>query len=206
MAGAGADDSRAGSDERTRAEAGAEQAEPKVYQSSGPKPPMRRSKEPPEGSGAAVTRRKVVWWMFGAFMLAQTFAAIRFFFPRVLFEPPTKVRIGYPSDFHTGVDTRFQRAERIWVVKSAEGIFVILARCTHLGCTPNWVEPERKFKCPCHGSGFDSEGVNFEGPAPRPLDRCQVQVDAGGQIVVDKAQTFQAADWEETRDQWLLRA
>ena len=32
---------------------------------------------------------------------------------------------------------------------------------------------ENKFKCPCHGSGYDSEGVNFEGPAPRPMDRAK---------------------------------
>ena len=26
--------------------------------------------------------------------------------------------------------------------------------CTHLGCTPNYLSAESKFKCPCHGSGF----------------------------------------------------
>ena len=51
------------------------------------------------------------------------------------------------------------------------------AVCTHLGCTPNWLEAEQKFKCPCHGSGFYKDGINFEGPAPaaagalRDLDR-----------------------------------
>ena len=36
---------------------------------------------------------------------------------------------------------------------------------------PNWLDGEQKFKCPCHGSGFYMTGVNFEGPAPRPLER-----------------------------------
>ena len=48
--------------------------------------------------------------------------------------------------------------------------------CTHLGCTPNWLEGEQKFKCPCHGSGFYKDGINFEGPAPRPLERYAIRI------------------------------
>ena len=29
-------------------------------------------------------------------------------------------------------------------------------------CTPDRKPSENKFKCPCHGSGYDSEGINFE--------------------------------------------
>ena len=109
---------------------------------------------------------------------------LRFFFPRVLFEPKSVFKIGYPSDFSFGVDTKYQKDYRIWVVRNAEGMFVIYARCTHLGCTPDWIASENKFKCPCHGSGYDSEGINFEGPAPRPLDRAKVELDADGQVIV----------------------
>lgn len=115
---------------------------------------------------------------------------LRFFFPRALFEPKTNFRIGYPSDFGYGVDTKFQNQYRIWVVRNTEGIFVISAICTHLGCTPDWKPSENKFKCPCHGSGYDPEGVNFEGPAPRPMDRAHVEVDAEGQIVVDLSRLY----------------
>ena len=59
-----------------------------------------------------------------------------------------------------------------------------------MGCTPDWKPSENKFKCPCHGSGYDTEGVNFEGPAPRPLDRAKVELDAEGQIVVDTGVLF----------------
>ena len=55
---------------------------------------------------------------------------LRFFVPRVLFEPKTRFKIGYPSDFGFGVDTKFQNAYRIWVVRNTEGIFVISAICT----------------------------------------------------------------------------
>jgi cytochrome b6-f complex iron-sulfur subunit len=115
---------------------------------------------------------------------------LRFFFPRVLYEPNTRFKIGYPSDFGFGVDTKFQSTHRIWVVRNSEGIFVISAICTHLGCTPDWKASENKFKCPCHGSGYDSEGINFEGPAPRPMDRAHVELDPDGQIVVDLSHVY----------------
>lgn len=84
------------------------------------------------------------------------------------------------------------------MVRDAGTLFVILAKCTHLGCTPDWKEAESKFKCPCHGSGFDMEGITFEGPAPRPLDRLHVELDAGGRIVVDKARLYGMKDWKTT--------
>jgi cytochrome b6-f complex iron-sulfur subunit len=115
---------------------------------------------------------------------------LRFFFPRVLYEPNTRFKIGYPSDFGYGVDTKFQSQHRIWVVRNSEGIFVISAICTHLGCTPDWKASENKFKCPCHGSGYDAEGINFEGPAPRPMDRAHVELDPEGQIVVDLSHVY----------------
>ena len=115
---------------------------------------------------------------------------LRFFFPRALFEPNTRFRIGFPADFAFGVDTKFQNQYRIWVVRNTEGLFVISAICTHLGCTPDWKASENKFKCPCHGSGYDPEGINFEGPAPRPMDRAHVELDAEGQIVVDLARVY----------------
>jgi len=115
---------------------------------------------------------------------------LRFFFPRALFEPKTKFKIGYPSDFGFGVDTKFQNQFRIWVVRNTEGIFVIYAVCTHLGCTPDWKASENKFKCPCHGSGYDPEGINFEGPAPRPMDRAHVEVAPDGQVEVDLSHLY----------------
>ena len=59
--------------------------------------------------------------------------------------------------------------------------------CTHLGCTPRWLVAENKFKCPCHGSGFHKNGINFEGPAPRPLERFKITLAEDGQLVVDKS-------------------
>ena len=134
-------------------------------------------------------RRFVIASVLG-FLGVNFLMFLRFFFPRALYEPKTKFLIGYPSDFGFGVDTKFQNQYRIWVVRSTEGIFVIYAVCTHLGCTPDWKPSEHKFKCPCHGSGYDSEGINFEGPAPRPMDRAHVELDPEGQIVVDLSHLY----------------
>ncbi len=136
-------------------------------------------------------RRRFAWAAFAAFMTAWFIAFFRFFLPRTLFEPATSFKIGYPADFGLGVDTKFQQKYRIWVDRTPDRIFVIYARCTHLGCTPDWKPAENKFKCPCHGSGYDSEGVNFEGPAPRPMDRANVQIAPDGQILVDVSKLYQ---------------
>ena len=145
----------------------------------------------PDDSEINRARRRLAWCAVAAFLTAWFLAFLRFFLPRTLFEPATSFKIGYPADYGLGVDTKFQQRYRIWVDRTPDRIFVIYARCTHLGCTPDWKPAENKFKCPCHGSGYDSEGINFEGPAPRPMDRCHVEIAPDGQILVDAAKLYQ---------------
>lgn len=135
-------------------------------------------------------RRRLIWASLWTFVGVNLLMILRFFFPRTLFEPKTVFLIGSTSDFGLGVETKFQQDYRIWVVRKPERLFVIYARCTHLGCTPDWKESENKFKCPCHGSGYDSDGINFEGPAPRPMDRAHVEMNVQGQIVVDVGRLY----------------
>lgn len=135
-------------------------------------------------------RRRIVWASIASFMGVSFLMFLRFFLPRAIFEPSNVFRIGFPGDYAVGVDTKWQQQYRIWVVRNTERLFVINAVCTHLGCTPDWKASENKFKCPCHGSGYDSEGVAFEGPAPRPMDRAEVTLDAEGQLVVNKGRLY----------------
>ena len=126
---------------------------------------------------------------------------IRFLFPNVLFEPPQSFKIGYPDDFTIGkVDTRFKKKYAVWVIRNDEGIYALSTVCTHLGCTPNWLENEAKFKCPCHGSGFRKSGIHFEGPAPRPLERFRIVLSDDGQILVDtsKKYQFEKGQWDDS--------
>jgi cytochrome b6-f complex iron-sulfur subunit len=53
--------------------------------------------------------------------------------------------------------------------KEAIGDYGINAVCTHLGCVVPWNAAENKFKCPCHGSQYDSTGKVVRGPAPLSL-------------------------------------
>ena len=53
-------------------------------------------------------RRRLVWIGVTAFLATWLLAFFRFFLPRTLFEPSTVFKIGYPSDFGLGVDTKFQ--------------------------------------------------------------------------------------------------
>ena len=126
----------------------------------------------------------------------------RFMFPNILIEPPSKFKVGFPGDFSSGtVDTKFKAQFGVWVTNIEYGgqqqIVALKTVCTHLGCTPNWLEAEQKFKCPCHGSGFYKDGVNFEGPAPRPLERYAIRIADDGQLEIDKSKTFQ-----EEMGQW----
>ena len=64
-----------------------------------------------------------------------------------------------------------------WVVKTADNQVIAFApQCTHLGCAYRWDEQNRNFLCPCHASTFNIEGKVLSGPAPRPLDRYDVQI------------------------------
>jgi cytochrome b6-f complex iron-sulfur subunit len=173
--------------------------------SAAPPAPPKPAPPRPAAKETVVTRRSFLSWMtlawtaFTASMLAAVTATARFMFPNVLFEPPPTFKAGYPNEIQVGqVDERFKQRFAVWLVRTAfdpyanaEGIFALSTVCTHLGCTPNWLEAEQKFKCPCHGSGYYKTGVNFEGPTPRPLERFAISLADDGQILVDKSRKFQ---------------
>ena len=151
---------------------------PAVVVESVPDPPVNKK------------RRRIIWLSIAGFLTTCFLMFIRFFLPRSITEPSSTFKIGFPGDYSMGVDTKYQQQYRIWVDKTSDRLFVVYARCTHLGCTPDWKASENKFKCPCHGSGYDSEAINFEGPAPRPMDRAYVELDPEGQIRVDVSRLF----------------
>ena len=144
------------------------------------------------------------WAGLFAFLGGAAATAVRYFFPRITYELPTIFKAGLPDDYEKGlVDERWKRKYRVWIIREAAedggGFYALFARCTHLGCTPNWVSAENKFKCPCHGSGFYRTGVNFEGPAPRPLERVKVALSEDGQILIDTdvRYRYEKGDWEK---------
>lgn len=169
-----------------------------------PKPDYAKPKAP--AADADESRRGFIELLFGS-ALAVGYTALaatgglwtlglaRFMFPNILTEPPSKFKVGFPSDFAPGkVEEKFKAQFGVWIVNTEYNgkpeICAIRTVCTHLGCTPNWLEAEQKFKCPCHGSGFYKDGINFEGPAPRPLERYAISLADDGQLEVDKSKLF----------------
>jgi cytochrome b6-f complex iron-sulfur subunit len=143
------------------------------------------------------------WTTLAATTGVATLATARYMLPNVLTEPPSKFKIGPPADYDLGtVATKLVAQYGIWIVhtdqyKGKNLIYALASVCTHLGCTPSWLEGERKYKCPCHGSGFYITGINFEGPAPRPLERVGISLSSDGMLEVDKSLKFQ-----EEMGQW----
>ncbi len=140
----------------------------------------------------------VIGWSVFAFIIGlSTLLTARFMMPNTVLELPSRFKIGPASDFPPEtVSEKFKAARGVWIVNTAgydgeQIVYALASVCTHLGCTPNWLEGEQKFKCPCHGSGFYITGINFEGPAPRPLERVGISVSADGMLEVDKSMKFQ---------------
>ena len=153
-----------------------------------------------------VTRRSFMmswagaaWGTFGLASGVGTLAMLRFMLPNVLFEPSPIFKAGKLEDYEWDKpDERFKVDKKCWIIKLHKDfngkpqLAALDTTCTHLGCTPNVLFSEQKIKCPCHGSGFRFNGINFEGPTPRPLERYAVSVDPiDGQIVIDKTKKFQ---------------
>ncbi len=167
-----------------------------------------------EGAKESLARRELLlsgltlagWGGFIATLGVAGIETLRFFFPRVLYQPPTTFRIGAPEEFMRGgtpdaygvieVDETWKRRYRFFVVRQQDRIFAMSGRCTHLGCTVNWFASARQFRCPCHGSEYHSNGVNFSGPAPRPLPRLKIGVDLSGMLVVDTSKVFEADSFD----------
>ena len=159
-------------------------------------------------NGQPMSRRKffislaLAWATFAAALGGAMTALFAFIVPRVDFTKVESFKIGPPLKYPPKtVNEDYKAKGKFWVVNDGQKIAAISVVCTHLGCTPNWMETERKFKCPCHGSGFTIQGKNFEGPAPFWLRRFEVSLADDGQIVVNKGRLFyeEKGEFEDSR-------
>lgn len=152
----------------------------------------------PEESG--VTRRqffnRAIFTTFFAFLGMQGIYYLAFFWP--------KLSGGFGSDVDAGALTDvsdlvfaadgsvlplFVPEARAYVVPAPKtlgeqyegkkvetaGLMALFQRCVHLGCRVPWCGPSQGFECPCHGSKYNYVGEYFAGPAPRNLDRFEVE-------------------------------
>ena len=112
---------------------------------------------------------------------------VKYLSPNVLFEPPSRFRVGAPDDYPVNSVTYFA-VQKVYLVRIAEGFFAESAICTHLGCITKWNPMDNLIECPCHGSRFKRDGEVVRGPAPRPLPHFALHLMPDGTLLVDKTQ------------------
>jgi cytochrome b6-f complex iron-sulfur subunit len=94
------------------------------------------------------------------------------------------VTAGVLDDFPPGSVTELADSQFFLVRTADGGLLAIHRRCTHLGCTVNWVPAENHFVCPCHAAIFDFYGDFQNPPVPRPLDTFPIEI-KDTQVLVD---------------------
>ncbi len=81
--------------------------------------------------------------------------------------------------------------QRVLVLQNAaQEILAVDAKCTHEGCTVQYLAAESVIWCACHNARFDLDGRVLSGPPPRPLPKyaAERQEDGGIMIVVERRQ------------------
>lgn len=149
-----------------------------------------------------VSRRKflgIAWGVSLVALVAQAILAfLQFFRPRV--QEGTfggRVNAGRVEEFPLGSISHV-REGRLYISHVEDGLLAIWHTCTHLGCTVPWVEEEDRFHCPCHSSLFDRRGVVTGGPAPRPLDLFEIEIQ-DGEVVVDTGKSIQRSRYDASQ-------
>jgi cytochrome b6-f complex iron-sulfur subunit len=160
-----------------------------------------------------ITRRAFVamigWLIFLGGVTIAAVTSLFFLRPNALYEDPAEFKAGKPSEYPEGSTTVFTD-KRVALNRDPDGFYAISLICTHLGCTPREFTDVTKdlidkgalvqgedgkpvttalpgFKCPCHGSRYFRDGVNFFGPAPRPMDHVEVVMTPDGRLLIDRS-------------------
>jgi cytochrome b6-f complex iron-sulfur subunit len=139
----------------------------------------KEDREPEESRRSLLSR---LWVALGLVVLAElVWLVVSFLRPHKTRtergEFGTVIPVGPAEAFANSTVTAFPRG-RFYLARLEDGGFLAISRkCTHLGCTVPWVEEDKRFACPCHGSTFDITGNVIQAPAPRALDLFPVTIE-----------------------------
>jgi len=154
------------------------------------------------------------WLAFAGATAVALLQSVRYLQPNALYEDPAAFKADIPSSYAVG-STTVLTDKRVVINRDPDGFYAISLICTHLGCTPRYFDDVTSdlvnagtsiskdpdtgqiatkanpalagFKCPCHGSRYFRDAVNFFGPAPRPMDRLHLEVAPDGKLLVDRS-------------------
>jgi Rieske Fe-S protein len=83
---------------------------------------------------------------------------------------------------------------RIVVFEDAgQQLRALSAKCTHEGCTVQYVPGESVIWCACHNGRFDLDGRVVAGPPPRPLEKYSCARENDGAVTVQLVRGPEAA-------------
>lgn len=140
--------------------------------------------------GICGSARAVGWVALASAVSLGVAAVVRFLAPTTPELREKSFLAGRLADFPIGhVETKYRRRHGVWIVRGDDcggkpNVFALRGVCTHLGCLTDWDAERRRFCCPCHGSEFAVDGRVVAGPAPRPLDRCEVRIRDDGTMEI----------------------
>ncbi len=151
----------------------------------------------------SITRRQFIGWAWvaaGVLLFAQAGVALYQFLKPIAQSGAfgSKVSVGNVKEFKVGTVSTVREMHGFVSRVDNKGALVMAWRCTHLGCTVPWVDAEKRFHCPCHGSIFSTTGEVLAGPAPRPLDLYPAEV-VNNELVVDTSQVIQRTHFDESQ-------
>lgn len=137
-------------------------------------------------------RRKLIQALLGTGFSASV---VSFLYPAVRFVMPPTLAESSASEVVAGTVDEFPpNTGRIFKFGSRPGLLIrtedgewkaFLATCTHLNCTVQYQQAERRIWCACHNGTFDLNGKVVSGPPPRPLEEFAVNI-RGDDVVVTR--------------------
>jgi cytochrome b6-f complex iron-sulfur subunit len=148
-----------------------------------------------DGAGKPISRRRWVDTLLGGSLAAWAAAVV---YPILQYLTPPKDAGG--TNTITLTDAQKQEltnmgslitrigTDRVIVLKTKDGkLAAFSAKCTHEGCTVQFVPADALIWCACHNGKFSLDGRVLSGPPPRPLAAFPVDGDLKGNVTISRS-------------------